>query len=58
MDNKETIKILNKKQAEAYIRNGLEPIRVFLGFDNWVVYEFDRKSSKPFFDRWCKHELR
>ena len=53
---KETVKIVNPKQAQLYIKNGLEPIRVYWSI-NRIVYEFDRELSYPLFDKWCNYKL-
>lgn len=56
MDNDNTVKIVNELQAKMYIKNGLKPVEVFWGYDTWV-FVFDKQASKPYFDKWCKHEL-
>ncbi len=53
--NNNEIYIVNLAQAQAYIKAGLQPIRVEA--DNRLVFVFDRKATKPLFDKWCKHEL-
>lgn len=52
----ETVKIINVKQAGLYIKNGLEPIKVYWG-NNALVFEFDKVKTKPLFDKWVKYEL-
>ena len=53
---KETVKIVNPKQAQLYIKNGLEPIRVYWSI-NRIVYEFEKDKTYDLFDKWCKYEL-
>lgn len=56
MENREVVRIKNVKQALLYIKNGLEPLRVY--YDNGLyVYVFDRAKSKPLFDKWVRYEL-
>jgi len=54
---KETVNIVNPKQAQLYIKNGLEPIRVYWSGDR-ICYVFDREKSYPLFDKWCNYELK
>ena len=54
---KETVNIVNPKQAQLYIKNGLEPLRVYWNIDR-IVYVFDREKSYPLFDKWCNYELK
>lgn len=56
------VRILNIDQAAAYLKNGVELIDIYVSKDkvkdkDLLVFVFDRESSKPFFDLWCKHEL-
>ena len=54
---KETVNIINPKQAQLYIKNGLEPIRVYWSGDR-ICYVFDRELSLPLFTKWCNYELK
>ncbi|MGY0372497.1 hypothetical protein [Clostridium sp. JNZ J1-5] len=51
-----TIRIVNPIQAGAYVKNGLEPIKIYWNKDKWV-WEFNRQASKPLFKKWCRREL-
>ena len=60
--SKDNVRILNIDQAAAYLKNDVELIDIYVSNDktsgkNILVFVFDRESSKPFFDLWCKHEL-
>lgn len=56
MEQQNIVRIRNVKQALLYIKNGLEPLRVY--YDNGLyVYVFDRAKSKPLFDKWVRYEL-
>lgn len=54
---REIVKIVNSLQAERYMKNGLNPIKVYWNVDK-IVYEFDKEASKPLFDAWRKFELK
>lgn len=56
MENREVVRIVNQKQAELYIKNGLEPIRVY--WNKILVFVFDKEKSKPLFDKWRNYELK
>lgn len=51
------IKIVNTRQAYLYVKNGLQPIRLEAGYDDKLVYVFQRDISEPYFEKWRKHEL-
>lgn len=50
------IQIINPKQAGLYMKHGLE-CKCYWNIDK-IVYEFNKKESKPLFDLWCKRELK
>jgi hypothetical protein len=52
----EVVKIVNPKQASMYIKHGVNPIKVYWGFDR-VVYEFSKEDTAELFNKWCKYEL-
>ena len=54
--NQEKIKIINPKQAGLYMKHGLE-CKCYWNIDK-IVYEFNKKETKPLFDLWCKRELK
>lgn len=51
-----TVKIVNIRQAGLYIKNGLDPLKVYWG-NNALIFEFDREASQPLFTKWRSHEL-
>lgn len=58
----DAIRIANPLQAASYWANGLIPLDIYPIRDRetnkpTIIYVFDRKKSKPLFDRWCKKEL-
>ena len=53
----ETVKIVNPKQASLYMKNGLQPIRVYWNIDR-IVSEFSRDESYPLYEKWCNYELK
>lgn len=48
----ETVKILNIKQARYYMTNGVNPIRTYIGYNDMIVYEFNRKETTDLFKKW------
>lgn len=57
MEKREVVKICNPKQAQLYMKNGLECLRVYWSIDR-IVYEFDKEKSNPLYTLWLKHELK
>ena len=54
-EDEDCIKIPNQLQVYKYLINALEPIDVI--YSDRLVFVFDRASSKPLFDKWCRHVL-
>ena len=52
---RQTVKIINIKQASLYIKNGLQPIKVY--YDNHLVIEFDKEESNPLYTKWLNRTL-
>ena len=50
-----TIKIPNQLQSYRYMINKLPLIDVI--YTDRMVFVFNKEQSKPYFDKWCKHEL-
>ena len=60
--SKEYVRILNVFQAASYLNAGLELIDLYVSNDketqkNRLVFVFEKEASKPYFDKWCSHEL-
>jgi len=55
MEN-ETVKIINPKQAGLYIKNGLQPLKIY--YDNRLVFEFDKDASNPLYTKWLNRTLK
>lgn len=53
---RQTVKIINIKQASLYIKNGLQPIKVY--YDNHLVFEFDKEESNPLYTKWLNRTLK
>lgn len=53
---KETVKIINFKQAGLYIKNGLQPEKIY--YDDHLVFEFDKEASNPLYTKWLNRTLK
>lgn len=58
----DAVRIVNPAQIAAYWENGLAPLDIYPSRDREtgkpiLVAVFNRKDSKEYFDKWCKHEL-
>lgn len=52
---KSEVRIVNIKQACAYIKYGVQPIRV--EYTDRLVFVFDREEQREAYDKWCKYEI-
>lgn len=62
-DIKDAIRLINLRQCALYIKNGCPLLDIYSSIDYdtgdpIIVFLFDRKESKKYFDLWCKHELK
>lgn len=58
-DNKDSIRILNAKQAAFYWTKGVRPYDVYPTLDfktdePVIAFIFSRKATKILYDEWCK----
>jgi len=57
MENNETVKIVNLKQATLYIKHGVKPINVYVGFKDKLIFEFNKVDTEDLFTKWCNYQL-
>ena len=50
------VRIVNTRQAMLYIKHQCTLYDLYES-DGTLVFLFDRKESKPFFEKWIAHEL-
>lgn len=53
---RQTVKIINMKQAGLYIKHGLQPVKIY--YDNKLVMEFDKEKSNPLYTEWLNRTLK
>lgn len=53
---KDTVRIVNTRQAGLYIKNNVPLLDLFWSKDT-LVFVFNREQSKKAYDLWCQHEL-
>jgi len=52
------VKIINTKQAEKYIKNGVQPVRIYADEDtDTLVFEFYVSDTHELYQRWLAHTL-
>lgn len=56
MKNLNEVRVISLIQAKAYIKNGLQPLRVEA--DDVLVFVFDREASKPLFEAWKNRTIK
>ena len=58
--SKDVVRILNIRQSIWYFENGVELLDIYLSQreegEKVLVFVFDKESSKPYFDLWCKRK--
>ncbi|WP_297711976.1 MULTISPECIES: hypothetical protein [Clostridium] len=50
MNKENEVRVISLVQARAYIKNGLQPLRIEA--DDILVFVFDREASKLLFKAW------
>lgn len=55
--NENIIKIVNPTQACAYLKNGLKPLRLEVGYNNKIVFVYNKEDTTELFHRWIHKEL-
>ena len=56
MMNENLIRIVNFKQACAYIKHGVKPVDVEYGKKGDLIFYFDIDDTKEIWERWKAHE--
>lgn len=51
------VQIMNPTQAGLYIKHNVNLFDIKINEDNKMVFLFDYKASKPFYEKWLRHEL-
>jgi hypothetical protein len=53
---KDEVKILNHTQVRCYLKDGVTPKRVELGYNDKLVFIYDRVETEKLFTKWINHE--
>lgn len=56
MNNQNEVKLVNIIQVKCYMSDGVEPIRLELGFGGKLLFIFDKDESQKCFDKWKNKE--
>lgn len=54
--NSDEVRLVNPKQVYYYISEGLQPKRLECGYDEKIVFVFDKKSSLELFTKWRQYD--
>lgn len=49
------LKIMNMKQVAFYVSKGVQPKRIEVGYNNKIVFIFDKDSTNDLFTLWLKN---
>ena len=50
-------RIVNPKQAGAYMEHGVYPIDMYVGYNHTIVYVFVDEDTKDLYEKWVNYEL-
>lgn len=53
----ETVKIVNGLQALYYIKSNIKPVDIFVGYNDKLVYVFDKKESEEVWKKWLNWDF-
>lgn len=56
MNRENEVRVVSVVQAKAYIKNGLQPLRVEA--DDILVFVFDKEASKSLFEAWKNRTIK
>ncbi len=51
------VKIVNPKQVARYMKYGFMPLRMELGYNDTLVFVYDKVETSEIFIKWVKHEI-
>lgn len=56
-DASKCVRIVNPVQQAMYMKQGVYPIDIYVGFDDKTVFIFLRESTKDVYKKWLNYEL-
>lgn len=51
-------RIVNPKQAALYMKHGVYPVDIYIGYDNIIVYVFVDSQTKELYEQWINYSLK
>lgn len=61
-DSRDVVRILNPKQRDLYLMNGIMPKDIYTSIDEKteekiLIYIFEKKDTREAYEKWCNYEL-
>lgn len=56
-DDENIVRIVNQKQAHGYMTHGVYPLFCEVGYNDKIVFIFDKVATEPLFDLWKQYKL-
>ena len=62
-DNRDVVRIVNPKQRDLYLTNGIMPKDIYTSIDDKtnekiLVYIFLKSETREAYEKWCNYELK
>jgi len=51
------VRLVNPKQVYYYISEGIQPLRLECGYDEKIVFVFEKEPTLKLFSKWRKHDI-
>ena len=55
-DASKCVRIVNPVQQAIYMKHGVYPIDIYVGYSNKVVFIFLKEETKEVYEKWLKHD--
>jgi hypothetical protein len=50
------VRLINPKQVYYYISEGIQPLRLECGYDEKIVFVFEKESTLKLFSKWRQYD--
>lgn len=57
-DTSKCVRIINPCQQAMYMKHGVYPIDIYIGYDNKMVFIFIKEETKLVYEKWLNYELK
>ena len=50
------VRLINPKQVYYYLSKGIQPLRLECGYDDKIVFVFEKETTLKLFAKWREHD--